>query len=194
MDARTIFGRKGLMAPAPHKVSPREFSEGPRGISLRASVYMRHAAYFLIVVACSSVSDYCFRQAGQYAIGGKLMFALCVLVFLTAAAGTIFYVNQREEIIEQCRHYVFGLMLLPGTSLALIMWAAQALAGGSAALAQDQFMNIIMIGLPMLYFGTVLIPPVLFVKQLTGIHNMHRSRLDDQEMVAIYARQDGHQK
>jgi len=193
MSVRSVLGRKGLMSPAPHKVSRIVTFEGPRGLSMRSSVYLRHVAYFLIIVLCSAVSDFCFRSVGQYAIGGKLMFAMCVLVMMVAAAGTAFYTNQREEIIEQARHYVFGLMLLPGTALALIMWAAQSMAGTSQEASSDQFMHIMMIGLPMVYFGSVILPPVLFVKMLTGMHNLHRSRLDDEELVAIWTRQDGHQ-
>lgn len=184
----------GLLARGPHRASRMATVEGPRGISTRAAVFLRYIAYFLVIACCSAISHYCFEHVGKYLLGGKLMFGLSGLTVLAAALGTVFYVNQRNEIIEQTRHYVFGLMCLPGAVLALIMWGATKLAGPSPSGHEDQFLNVLFIGLPALYFCTVVIPPVLFIKMLAQIRTLHRSRLDDEEMMTLWTRQDGHQR
>ena len=189
----SLFGRNGLTTRAPHKVARIDQIEGPRGYSLRASVYLRHVAYLLIIACGSAVSHFCFSHVGKYMLGGKLMFALAALTFAAAAAGTVFYTNQRNEILEQARHYAFGMMVLPGTALALIMWGAQVLAGPSPDGHEDQFLHILFIGLPMVYFATVVIPPVLFIKMLAQMRTLHRARLDDEELMGIWTRQDGKQ-
>lgn len=190
---KSLFGPRGLTSSAPHKVARVGSNEGPRGYSTRAAVYLRHVAYLLIVMAGSSISHYCFQAVGKYMLGGKLMFGLAGLVLASAAVGTMFYTNQRNEILEQTRHYVFGMMVLPGTALALIMWGAQVMAGPAPGGSEDQFLKVIFIGLPALYFATVVIPPVLFIKMLAQIRTLHRSRLDDQEMMQLWTRQDGRQ-
>lgn len=55
----------------------------------------------------------------------------------------------------------------------------------------DQFLKVIFVGLPALYFVTVVIPPVLFVKTIAQIRTLHCSRLEDQEMMSMWTRQDG---
>lgn len=191
---RSLFGRHGLLTRAPAKPGRIQRVEGARGMSLRASVYLRYLAYVIVIVLASSVSNFCFTHIGKYTLGGVLMFGLATLTFVTAAAGTMFYTNQRNEILEQCRHYVFGMMVLPGTAIALIMYVAQLMAGTGQQAQNDQFLHIIFIGLPAVYFATVVLPPVLFVKMLAGIRNLHRSQLDDEEMVSLWTRQDGLQR
>jgi hypothetical protein len=39
----------------------------------------------------------------------------------------------------------------------------------------------------------VVIPPILFVKWLSGIRTLHRSRLDDAETMGLWTRQDHRQ-
>ena len=67
------------------------------------------------------------------------------------------------------------------------------LAGPSPDGHEDQFLHILFIGLPMVYFATVVIPPVLFIKMLAQMRTLHRARLDDEELMGIWTRQDGKQ-
>jgi len=185
-----LLGRGGLTARAPHRAGRIYVNEGPRGLSTRASVYLRHVAYWFLVIMCSAITHWCFHHVNKYLIGGEMMFALAMLTLAAAAVGTLFYTNQRNEILSQARHYTFGLMLLPGTVLALIIAGAQTLAGPAANASNDQFMAVLLTGLPMVYFATVVIPPILFIKMLAGIRHLHRSKLDDQEMMTLWTRQD----
>ena len=185
-----LMGRAGLTASAPHRAGRIYVNEGPRGLSTRAAVYLRHVAYLFVVFAASAITNWSFHRVNKYLIGGEMMFALAMLTLAAGAVGTLFYTNQRNEILSQSRHYTFGMMLLPGTVLSLIIAGAQTLAGPAATASNDQFMSVILTGLPMVYFATVVIPPILFIKMLAGIRHLHRSKLDDQEMMALWTRQD----
>lgn len=190
--ASRIFGRKGLMAPAPHRASRLQTNEGPRGISTRAAVYLRHAAYLLVLALCSSITHYAMAAAGPYSIdGGSVMFLLGTLTLAIGALGTVFYANNRNEIIEQVRHYVFGMMVLPGTGISLILWIVKGLVTSQAN--PDAFSRTVDMGLLMVFGAVLIMPPVIFLKLMAGIRTLHRSTTDDQEMMRRWTRQDGHQ-
>lgn len=189
---RELLGRGGFLAPGPHRASRIRETEGPRGYSTRASVFARYAVYFATVVLCSAVSHACFAHADRWRAGGEWMFFSAMLMFVTGAAGTMFYTNQRNEIIEQVRHYVFGLSVFPGTAIAIVMWASQGLTSSPTS-SSDAFTALLGNAIPVVYFCTVILPPLVFVKAMAGIRTLHRSRLDDEEMVAVWTRQDGQQ-
>jgi hypothetical protein len=190
---KSVFGRQGLMSSTPHRVARIERNEGGRGYSTRAAVYLRHAAYFAIIVIGSAITHYAFAATGPHEIdGGLVMFFLTSLMLVIGAAATMFYTNHRNDILDQVRHYTFGLMVLPGTVIALIMWAVQGMV--DSQVNPDAFSRTISTGLIMVYGATLLIPPVIFVKLMAGIRTMHRSTLDDQEMMQLWTRQDGKQQ
>jgi hypothetical protein len=101
--------------------------------------------------------------------------------------GCAFFVNHRNEIIVQCRHFLFGIMLFPGTGIAVLMWATRgATATSSSSVLSSAFTN----ALPLLFFATVIIPSLIFIKVIAGMRNLHRSTMDDQAAVALWTRQD----
>lgn len=188
----TALGRKGLMAPAPHRGTRVQANEGPRGYSTRAAVYLRHAAYLLVLILCSAITHYAMAAAGPYSIdGGQVMFFMATLTLAVAALGTMFYAGNRNEILEQARHYVFGLMVLPGTGIALILWVVKGLVTAQAN--PDAFSQTVDLGLLMVFGAALIMPPVIFLKLMSGIRSLNRSTTDDQEMMQVWSRQDGRQ-
>lgn len=188
-----VFGRKGgLTTASPLRTTHVMQNEGPRGYSTRAAVYVRHAAYLLVLILCSSITHHAMAAAGPYSIdGGMAMFVLSTLTIVVGALGTIFYAASRNEIIEQVRHYVFGLMVLPGTGIALVLWLVKGVVTSQAN--PDAFSQTVDIGLLMVFGAALIMPPVLFLKLMSGIRTLSRSTRDDQEMMQTWARQDGRQ-
>lgn len=162
--------------------------EGPRGYSARIAVYFRYISYFLMIIGCSALTEVCTKGIPNAAGGGKWMFLSTTVIVVGGAISTLFYVNLRNEIIEKVRHYVFGISLLPGTLVALFLYAT------SDFLGQDAFGGTLAIALPIVFLCTVIIPALVFIKEMTGIRTMHQSRLDDEEAVRTYTRQDGLQR
>lgn len=171
----------------------RQF-EGRRGYSVRASVAIRYATYLVGVVICAAISHYMFSTNATWAMGGYAMLFSATLQFATAAVGTIMWSNYRNEIVAQCRHFVFGITVLPGTGLAIFMRGMQGLLAAPSA-DQDTFAQILSgPALPLMYFCTIAIPAAIFVKVVAGMRTLNRSHLDDEEMMAAYSRQDGRQR
>lgn len=183
----------------PGRTSPRGVAsrlrrvEGPRGYSLRTSVALRYATYLVVLVACCALTQGALDGAPRADGGGRWMFLSSAVMLLSASVGTGFYPNHRNEIIEQVRHFVFGIAVLPGTGLAIIMWAAESFLSSPGA-TSDPFASTLEVALPIIFFCTVIIPCLVFIKVIAGIRHLHRSRLDDEEMMALYTRQDGHQR
>lgn len=188
-----VFGSKGgLTTRAPHRGTRVMTNEGPRGYSTRASVYLRHAAYLLVVVLCSALTHYAMDAAGPYSIdGGRAMFVLATIVLVVGALATMAYPPQRNQVLEQVRHYVFGMMVLPGTGIALVLWLVKGLV--SVQSKTDAFSATVDTGLLMVFGAVLIMPPVVFLRLIAGIRTLHRSTRDDQETMALWSRQDGRQ-
>lgn len=190
---KAFFSRDGLFARAPHRGTRIETFEGPRGYSTRAAVYLRHAAYFLVLVLCSSLTHYAMAAAGPYAIdGGSVMFLLATLTLVVGALATAGYANHRNEILEQVRTYVFGMMVLPGTGISLILWVVKGLISKDAT--PDAFTATVDMGLLMVFGAVLIMPPVVFLRMMAGIRTLHRSTRDDQESMQLWSRMDGNQR
>lgn len=190
---RAVFGREGLMAPAPHRGTRIETNEGMRGYSTRTAVYLRHAAYLLVLLLCSSITHWAMEKAGPYSIdGGQAMFFMTTLLLAVGAGATVFYTAQRNQILEETRHYVFGLMALPGTGIALVMWLVQDLVLAQAN--PDAFSRTLDLGLLMAFGACLIMPPIVFIKVISGIRGLSKSTMDDQESMQVWSRQDGRQR
>jgi hypothetical protein len=162
--------------------------EGLRGLSTQAAVYVRYSAAFAAILVGSAVI-HALVAPTRWATAGQWMLLAAALMVLTAAAGTMVYTNQRNEIIEQARHFIFGLALFPGLGFAVLMRASADFFAGPAAQG-DAFASMLGNALPILYFITVLIPPLVFIKTIAGLRNLHRSNLDNEEYMRLYTRQD----
>jgi hypothetical protein len=162
--------------------------EGPRGYSVRASVWFRYVGFMAAIIVCSALTEAVTAGIPNASKAGAWMFASCTVMSLTAAIGTMAFPANRLEVIEQWRHFLFGLCLFPGTGIAVFMWATEGLFRASST---DAFAGLMSNALPILYFVTVVIPTLIFIKWVGGQRTIYRSRMDDQEMVSIWTRQTG---
>jgi len=162
--------------------------EGLRGRSTRASLVARYIAYVFTIIFGSGLTQ-AATQGVKYAEGGGVfMLISCTAVSVVGAAATLFYVNLRNEIIARVRHYIFGIILFPGTLLALFIYATASWWG------TDTFSTTVSTALPVLFLVTVVLPAFIFVKEIAGMRTIYRSTLDDEEAVALWSRQDGLQR
>lgn len=167
--------------------------EGPRGLVTRSSIWIRYVAYFLTIVLASALTDAMLTRANSTELGGKFMLFAAAMMAVTAAGGCVLYPTHRDMVIEELRHYMFGLCLFPATGLAAIIWAMQSMLSNPAA-NTDTMMQLLNFSVPVVFACTLIIPPAMFIKVVAGAQTLHRSTLDDEEMVAMYTRQDGHQR
>lgn len=170
--------------------APRlQATEGPRGYSVRASVYARYVCYVLYTVLSCALVNSLLQQVNSVSYGGKLLFYCVSLMFAVAAASTVAFPTHRREIVTQIRHYVFGLCLTPSTAIAIVIWALRGVLDGPAQQGSPGS-TLLSYGLPALFVITSVMPAIVYVKAVSGYNTMHRSRMDDQELIKIHSRQD----
>lgn len=162
--------------------------EGPRGLATRGSVWLRHGFYAGVVLGCSALTQGLMGPLPGVGDGGYWMLYSVAVMFLTAAVGAAFYTNHRNEIIEQVKHFVFGIVLFPGTGLAVLMRAMSSVTN-QAANPGDFLSYTLADALPLVYFATIVIPCLIFIKAISGMRHLHRTRQDDQEALDIWTRQ-----
>jgi hypothetical protein len=181
-----ITGQSGPRTP---RFSKADFfrAEGPRGAAVRATVWLRHAAYLVAILLGAVIAESALSQVPNTRHGGMWLLGAITVIYLTATAGTIMFPEARSEILDECRHYVFGITLIPGLTLAILMWASH---GFLAASSDDVFARTLGIALPILYVTTVLIPCILFVRLVAGRRYFNMSRGDNEVVMRKYTRQD----
>lgn len=169
--------------------------EGPRSVPVRAAVVLRYAMYAMVIFACSAITNWAFTSAGTGGnLAGAFMMGSAALMIGVGAFSTWFYPQSRKEIILQTRHYVFGISVIPGTAVALLYRMSQAWFKAPAA-SDSIFASLTANALPLVFFSAVIIPAVIFIGQQAGRRYLERSKLDDQEAVALWTRQsDGLQR
>ena len=160
--------------------------EGPRGISARATVWLRHLGYFIAVILATSITQAALSHVANTASGGLWMLGALTVIYVTATIGTIYFPDARHELLEEARHYAFGIIMIPGVTLAILMWAASHFMSNSST---DVFAHTLGIALPIVYVATVLIPAVLFVRLVSGRRYFSMSRGDDEKAMRTYTRQ-----
>jgi hypothetical protein len=185
----------GIVARTTHVASRMRTIEGMRGYSTRASLLVRHAASFLGLMLCVAVCHWAFSSIPAWRFGGLVMLYSVTFIFLLAAIGTVVFAEARSDIQNQARHFVFGIIALPGTSMAIFMRIINSeLAAPSA---QDDMFIAVLRGnaLPLAYFTLVVIPAFVFAKYVFGgIRSANRSALTSEETIATYMRHDGWQR
>lgn len=173
---------------ATRAVSRLQQFEGLRGRSTRAALALRYVAYLLSIVLFSALTQAATRGIKYAEGGGVFMLLSCTTISVVGAVATLFYVNLRNEIIARVRHYIFGIVLLPGTLLALFLFVTKSWWG------EDTFSSTLSMALPVVFLVTVVLPAFIFVKEIAGMRAIYRSTLDDQEAVTLWTRQDGLQR
>jgi hypothetical protein len=173
---------------ATRAVSRLQQFEGLRGRSTRAALALRYVAYLFSIIVFSALTQGA-TDGIRYAEGGGIFMLLsCTTISVVGAMATLFYVNLRNEIISRVRHYIFGIVLLPGTLLALFLYVTKSWWG------EDTFSSTLSMALPVVFLVTVVLPAFVFVKEIAGMRTLYRSTLDDQEAVTLWTRQDGLQR
>ena len=114
----------------------------------------------------------------------------CAVISSSGAVATLFYVNLRKEIVERVRHYIFGIILVPGTLLAVTLRALQEWEWVN----EGSLGKTLQAALPAIFLASVVLPAIVFVKELVGIRTLHRTKLDDEESVQLWTRQDDLQR
>jgi len=62
---------------------------------------------------------------------------------------------------------------------------------GGAVTSNDALMvNLMQNALPYLFWATVVVPPFIFAKTIFGLRKLHRERMDDEELMSLWTRQD----
>jgi hypothetical protein len=185
----------GIVARTTRVASRIRTVEGLRGYSTRASVLARHAASFVGLLMCISVCHWAFSAIPAWRFGGLVMLYSVTFIAVIAAIGTIIYADARSEIHSQARHFVFGIIALPGAAMAIFMRIINgALTAPSAQ--EDMFISVLRgNALPLAYFSLVVIPAFVFAKYIFGgIRSANRSAMTAEETLATYMRSDGWQR
>lgn len=167
----------------------RQHSEGRRASATRMTVYLKYAGFFLATILAALLTNGFLQSAGTTSYGGSLMWFSATIMYVTAAAGTMLFPQNRTEIIAQMRHYVFGLSLFPGTGIAAIIWAMRDILTSPTA-GSDTLAALINFAVPAVFITTVVLPPIIFIKAVAGYYSLRRSTATDEEMVASFTRQD----
>lgn len=164
--------------------------EGERGMALRWAVGMRYLSYLVGVIITAGI-------VGAYPPLGRLATTLvvisCVIIIVTAAIGTIAYPTERRALVDQMRFFVFGVVCFPSIVIGALLTVVDHFAAGAASVATGTSDGLIIslskTALPYAFWGTVVVPPFLFVKTIVGLRKLHRDRMDDEESVALWTRQ-----
>lgn len=165
--------------------------EGPRGKATRAAVWLRYVAFLLEIVILSAVTHALTEGIPRAGGAGKWMLFACAIVLTCGALATMRHPNERNKIVKEARHYILGIMVRPGTAIAVFIWGSK---GFFDNVEDDAFAGVLTNALPIVYFCTVFIPALVFIKMVFGLGQMNRSMEDNQKMVERYTRQDGYQK
>jgi hypothetical protein len=173
---------------ATRAVSRLQQFEGLRGRSTRASLVFRYMTYVLSIMLFSALTQGATEGIRYAEDGGLFMLLSCTTISVVGAISTLFYVNLRNEILARVRHYIFGIVLLPGTLLAIFLFVTKSWWG------TDTFSSTLSMALPVIFLVTVVMPAFIFVKEIAGMRAIYRSTLDDQEAVTLWTRQDGLQR
>jgi hypothetical protein len=185
----------GLVARTTRVASRMRTFEGLRGYSTRVSVVARHASSFLGLLLCVAICHWAFAPVASWRFGGMVMLYSVTFISLIAAIGTVLYAEARSDIQRQCRHFIFGIIALPGTSMALFMRLIHGNLTAPSA-QEDMFVSVLRgNALPLAYFSLVVIPAFVFAKYVFGgIRSANRSAMTAEEQLATYMRHDGWQR
>ena len=164
----------------------RQF-EGLRGRSTRAALVVKYLNQFIFIIILAGIAERLTQGVPYASGGGKYMLFSCSVVALVGAGATLFYVNLRRELLEKVRHYIFGIILVPGTLIACLLYVLPNWSSSEGG----ELGGVLNSVLPSILIAAVVLPALVFVKEILGIRTLHRSTMDDQEAVALWSRQDG---
>lgn len=194
------LGALGLVTPATVTADARErFAawrqtvqrvvavEGPRGIAIRWSVAFRYLTYLAVIGLCAALVHHSFAGTAWESSSTLLLFSAS-LQAMTAALGCAFMPQDRPEIVQDFRHFLFQIALLPATAIAMFDWVLRAYM--SDPRNNDNFLGLMANSLPIIFAFTLFTPAIIFVKAVAGRRTLSRTQQDDAEMMQTWTRQD----
>jgi hypothetical protein len=161
-------------------------SQGPRGFATRGGVVMKYAGWLGLLVLSSVITQAATSGIPLLNNSGTWMYTMAAIQCVTAGLGMIAFANNRNEIMMMLRHYLFGLSVLPGTVIAITIWATYSTLIG---IQNSSMASVLTEALPWAFFIAIFIPAIVFVKYITGLRTLNRTNLDDQEAVSLWTRQ-----
>jgi hypothetical protein len=161
--------------------------EGKRGKAIRLSVAVRYVVYLLTVLAVAAVANASFGGTAWRLAGTLVLFSAAAMT-VTAALGTMLVPHKRDDIVEDFRHFLFQVSLLPAAGIAVFQWVLRVYTDNP--LNQDNFLNLLNNTLPLLFAFTVFVPAIVFIKAVAGRRMLDRTQQDDQELMQTWTRQD----
>jgi hypothetical protein len=184
----------GVVGKAGRAVSRIRSFEGLRGYSTRVTVALRQVGALFTLLACSATAHWAFSDRPTWHFGGVLMLFSLAFILAIAAVGTVLYAESRQQIVDQARHFAFGIVALPGAALSVFMRVVSSSLGDAGE--TDMFASILRgSALPLVYFSLVAIPAFVFAKYVFGgLRSVNRRGLADEEALASYMRHDGYQR
>lgn len=167
----------------------RQF-EGWRGYSNRTLVAVRQVGAVALLIGTYLLARWSFAPRAEWKFGAEMMLFSVAFIQLCATIGTVIYAESRFKIIEQARHFTFGIVALPAAALSVFM----RIVNTSLPTGDDSnvFTGVLLgNGLPLVYFSVVIIPAFVFAKYIFGgLRTVNRKALADEESLAAFMRQD----
>jgi hypothetical protein len=168
---------------------------GARSVSYRTMLILRQVGGLFVLLGCVAVSSWSFSATPSWRYGGMMMLFSIAFMMLCMIAGSVMYSDSRQRIAAECRHFVYGIVAIPGAAIAVLLRLMTTAWTGPEANA-DQFINLLRSnGLPLAYFATVLLPAVVFAKFVFGgIRAAQHNAMNDSEHMSVLLRHDGMQR
>lgn len=157
--------------------------EGLRGKSSRYSLLLKYVTIFLSVILLSALTQELTKGIKNVSGGGWFMLACSTMIFAVGAGATMIYPNIRGELIHKTKFYVINIICVPGAIFSLLIRSAQNWLG------TDTLGQTLGIAIPIIFLSTLILPALVYVKEIVGLRGINRSKLDDEEAVLLWTRQ-----
>lgn len=166
-----------------YKVSRILSLEGLRGKSSRYALLLKYISIFISVLLLSSVTQYLTRGVKNVSGGGWFMLSCSTIIFIVGSIATMMYPNMRSELIHKTKFYVMNIICVPGAIFSLLIRFAQNWLG------TDTLGQTLGIAIPVIFLSTLILPALVYIKEIVGLRGINRSKLDDEEAVLLWTRQ-----
>lgn len=173
------------------RLSRRWRSEGPGAPATRASVWLKHLTYLVVTLLCVAVVHAAYSVDPALRVGGYLLLTSMTIMYATAAVGTLVHADSRDEIADLLRRFAFSYVLFPATGIAVLFWALHQL---DVANEGDMLYRLVYEGLTWLFVLDVFFPMAIFIKSVVGFRTLKKSKMDPEEEMGLWTRQDGLQR
>jgi hypothetical protein len=166
-----------------YKINRITALEGIRGLSSRYVLLLKYLTMFFSILILSSLTETLTNGVKNVSGGGWFMLACSTMIFAVGAVATMLYPNIRSEIIHKTKFYVVNVITVPGTIFSILIKTAQSWLG------TDTLGQTLGIAIPVIFLSTLILPALVYVKEIVGLRGINRSKMDDEEAVLLWTRQ-----